>query len=370
VSIHRAKSGKWEVRWRQGSRNRSRTFDRKPDAVRFDAEARRISQLGGVIPQRVGGTTFEDFAAEWLVSRNDLARRTRELYLQLIDVHLAPGLGHLPLGELRPSVLWTWQQDRLADGAGIVQLGKATTLLGQILDHAVRLELIPANPARTLRQPKQLRRVPVPLSPEEVEGMRTWMLSRERLGDATLISTLAYGGLRPGEALALRWADFDRDRLSVTKAIAYGEEKETKTGATRGVHLLRPLAQDLTTWRLATLRRGGLIWPRAKDAKPWERHDWQNWRRRWFSKAAEAIDRKGIRPYDLRHSAASLWISGGAPVTEVAQQLGHSPAVCLNTYAHLIDAARGRESADPETWIAEARGIGNEGAVRSSFGAG
>jgi integrase len=355
VSIHQGKNGKWQVRWREGKRNRSRTVDRKSDAIRLDAEVRRISQLGGIIPSRAGGTTFETFAAEWLVSRRDLAARTRELYLQLLDHHIVPELGHLPLTDLRPAMLWDWQQARLRDGAGPVQMGKATTLLKQILDHAVRLELIGRNPASALAQPKHLRRVPQPLSPDEVEDLRAWMLERERLGDATLISVLAYGGLRPGEALALRWADFDRDRLAVTKAIAYGEEKETKTGATRGVHLPRAAAMDLAAWKLASVSPAGLIWPRAKDLMPWERHDWQNWRRRWFSKAAKAIGREGLRPYDLRHSCASLMIAEGRPVTEVASQLGHSPTVCLTTYAHLIDSARGREIRTADAWIAEAR---------------
>ena len=45
-----------------------------------------------------------------------------------------------------------------------------------------------------------------------------------------------------------------------------------------------------------------------------------------------------LRPHDLRHTAASLAISGGASVKVVQRQLGHSsPAVTLNTYTGLFN---------------------------------
>jgi hypothetical protein len=40
MSIHRTKASKWEVRYREGRRNRSKTFDLKEDARAFEAEAR------------------------------------------------------------------------------------------------------------------------------------------------------------------------------------------------------------------------------------------------------------------------------------------------------------------------------------------
>ena len=50
--------------------------------------------------------------------------------------------------------------------------------------------------------------------------------------DATLISVLAYAGLRPQEALALRWRDVGERTLMVNAQ---------KTGQRRNVRLLAPL---------------------------------------------------------------------------------------------------------------------------------
>jgi hypothetical protein len=47
VSVHR-KGQKWVVRYRDGGHNRSRSFDRKADAERFDAEVKRRRQLGAL----------------------------------------------------------------------------------------------------------------------------------------------------------------------------------------------------------------------------------------------------------------------------------------------------------------------------------
>ncbi len=44
-----------------------------------------------------------------------------------------------------------------------------------------------------------------------------------------------------------------------------------------------------------------------------------------------------IRPYDLRHSFASLLLHERYSVVEVARQLGHNANVRLSTYGHVFD---------------------------------
>jgi len=43
------------------------------------------------------------------------------------------------------------------------------------------------------------------------------------------------------------------------------------------------------------------------------------------------------RPYDLRHAAVSLWLSGGVPPARVAERAGHSVEVLLRVYAKCLD---------------------------------
>ena len=69
--------------------------------------------------------------------------------------------------------------------------------------------------------------------------------------------------------------------------------------------------------------------------------------RGWPGPRAEAL-----RP---EHSFASLLLAEGRQPLYVAKQLGHSLAVLLSTYAHLIDEYAERQPIDAETEIAKAR---------------
>ncbi len=63
-----------------------------------------------------------------------------------------------------------------------------------------------------------------------------------------------------------------------------------------------------------------------------------NFRRDVFDGAAAAAGLRGLRPHDLRHTAASLAIGAGANVKAVQQMLGHaSAAMTLDVYAGLFN---------------------------------
>jgi integrase len=95
-----------------------------------------------------------------------------------------------------------------------------------------------------------------------------------------------HAGLRPGEALGLRWADLGVNTLLIERAISLGEEGDTKTRRHRAVRLLSPLKRDLAEWRLASGRPSetALVFP-GVDGTPWTLAAYQSWRRRAFRRA-------------------------------------------------------------------------------------
>lgn len=114
------------------------------------------------------------------------------------------------------------------------------------------------NPMRIATRPrrKSQKREPVLLGPAEVEMIRSAMGPR----DAALVSVLAYAGLRPGEALALTWADITQTHIRVDKALSMGQLRGTKTGKERRVPLIAPLRSDLTQWRMRIGGRRTTSW--------------------------------------------------------------------------------------------------------------
>jgi integrase len=231
MSVQRHGKG-WRVRWKNpdGSFG-SNTLSLKRDAVAYDAEVKRRKRLGQLADLDAGTESLNDYVASvWAPSFGAmLAPKARKLYSGLYDTHLSPTLGSVPLREIRPELISRWQADRLAAGAGPTAVAKSLTLLGNILQRAVESGRIPTNPQRLVRRAPLPRRSEVkPLPPRVVEKLRAASTPR----DSMLISILAYSGLRPGEALALRWGDV-RERFCPAPG-------PTRPGSGRVAAALRP----------------------------------------------------------------------------------------------------------------------------------
>jgi integrase len=349
----------WRVRWRQAGRNRSKVLGRKRDAEAFDAELVRRKRTGELAALDAGKESLAEFGEEWwrLYAQPNLARSTLRGYASMWDAHVLPRLGSVPLRELTPDVINRFRLELEADGVGPTSVRKSLTLLQGVLRRAWEWGRIASNPAVPVRKPAVPRkRAVVPLAPERVELLRAWMLERRLVRDATLVSVLAYAGLRPGEALALTWAHVRERTLLVEGAVSLGEIEGTKTGRRRTLPLLGPLAQHLGEWRLAAGRPGDdeLVFP-GHDGGPWTLSAYRNWRRRVFRPAASAVGLSGSRPYDLRHSFVSLLIAEGRSVVVVARQAGHSPTMALDTYAHVFEEFDPAERVNAADRIRKAR---------------
>jgi integrase len=350
----------WRVRWRDElNRERSKVLGTKRDAEAFDAEIRRRKRTGELATMDAGKETLANFAEEWwrLYAVPNLAPKTLRVYADLWDRYVLPRLGGYPLRNLTPEVLARFRADLAGAGVGDPTIRKLMSIVQGVLQRAVEWHRLTTNPARAVRKPpqKRMRRIEPP-SPLAVERMRARLRANGRLRDATLVCVLAYAGLRPGEALALEWQHIGDRTILIEGAVALGNVKETKTRQTRSVRLLPPLATDVAEWRLACGRPDGstFVFP-GLEGRPWADHDWRNWRKRVYAPVAEAVQLDGSRPYDLRHAFCSLLIAEGLSVVEIAQQAGHSPAMMLATYAHVIEELAGTERRPAEAVIRDAR---------------
>jgi integrase len=289
-----------------------------------------------------------------------LAPKTRLHYASLYDHHLRPFLGSIALRDIDPETVGRWQADRLGAGGGPVAVRQALDLLGSVLEHAFVSGRIAQNPVRRVKRARLPRREEVQaLPPATIETMRAALVAR----DAALLSVLAYAGLRPGEALGLRWGDIREQTILIQRSVSLGEEADTKTRQHRTVRLLVPLAADLRGWRMAADRPGDdqLVFP-GKDGQPWTQAAYQSWRRRAFRRATQAAGLAHARPYDLRHSFASLLLHEARSVINVARQLGHDARLTLTRYGHVMDELEDTPRIEAEAAIAAARRkVGQDG---------
>jgi integrase len=116
------------------------------------------------------------------------------------------------------------------------------------------------------------------------------------------------------------------------------ERATTKSGRSRLVPLNDPVRPVVESWACGRAPDDLLV-----PAPEGDYLSAQNWRRavHWTTTGL------GRRPHDLRHTAASLWISAGVDIKAVSSWLGHSTAkLTLDTYGHLMGTDADRAALD------------------------
>ena len=189
------------------------------------------------------------------------------------------------------------------------------------------------NPATGVRLPRAGRAEPRFLTIGDVERLVV------AAGDhGAVILTLALTGLRFGELPALRVRRLDEVRRRLTIAESVTEVSGRLVWSTPTSHQTRtvpvprsllPVLVEAAVGKgpddlLFTAPGGGTL-------------RLQNWRRDVFGPACARAGLEGVRPHDLRHTAASLAVSAGANVKAVQRMLVHaSAAMTLDVYAGLF----------------------------------
>lgn len=164
-------------------------------------------------------------------------------------------------------------------------------------------------------------------SPKEREDLLSRLCGQEKVYFSLLFGT----GVRPGEALALTWQDYDGTKIEVTKSISKRRLGPTKTGVRRTVYVprwVRPILNGHTT-RFA----GGYIFVNSHGT-PYLDTDifnsaWRDAHRR--SRIPYRI------PYTCRHTRAAELLSAGVQPAAAAKQLGHSVEMFLRVYSEFIE---------------------------------
>ena len=228
-----------------------------------------------------------------------------------------------------------------AEGHSGALVRRCLSALSAVLRHGNRdLGAVRRNPVRDLdrgdRPPSKRRSEPRYLAPAEVEVLLA------KLGDEyrPVAAALFYGALRVSEALALRWADVDFDKATLT---VRGTKSEASWAT---IPLLAPLAAQFRAQRkrqaakgLARIRPEALVF-QSESGKPQHRRN--ALRAVQAAAVAAGLNGKGREPvgcHDLRHSCAAFAFSLGMTPVEVSRLLRHSdPVITLSIYAGLDDA--------------------------------
>jgi integrase len=143
---------------------------------------------------------------------------------------------------------------------------------------------------------------------------------------ADLVRFILLTGARKGEARTARPEQFNLDLAIWTK-----KASTTKQRKMHRVPLSRAAVAFVQT-RLARLPAGSeWLFPGHVEGKPIGDI------RRFWADIQKAAGLEGVRVHDLRHTFASLLVSGGMSLPMVGKLLGHSSPKTTQRYAHLLD---------------------------------
>lgn len=329
---------------------------RKKDAQRVLNDLLHAKDMGRLIePSRM---TLNEYLDEWLEvsARQRLRVRTFKEYRLQLDRYVRPALGSRRLMELSTPIIQRRYTEMLAQGlsARTVQLTHA--ILRRALQVAVQWDKLPYNPAAGVELPTTTKRradgngeiIDDDSKPLQVmTEVQAERFLRVVVGDrwGVLLTLLLTTGLRPSEAIALKWTDLDpaARTLQVARTLKQVdgrwvfEPPKTK-------HSRRQVALPLGTVRsLSTLPRAGELMFMSDAGKPVGlRSVIENHYKPLLKRAGIDTD---LRLYDLRHTHATLLLLAGVNIKVVSERLGHaSVTITLNTYSHVLPTMQ-RESA-------------------------
>ncbi|WP_300268293.1 site-specific integrase [Microbacterium sp.] len=346
ISSRPRKDGRWEARLTLPDGRRKSFYGKTWKEAEQKLQRARAELERGALPAQ-GRMTVDQLWDEY-VRTNPKGLRKTTLFPRSYSWarHVSPVIGNVKLAKLTPMHIQRVVTTARKNGLNTHTVFSVYSNLKAVLEQAVRWQLIPSNPARSVDVPKgKPRELPLRTS-EEVERFLA-AIPRNPYRAAFM---LAVGlGLRSGEVRGLRWSDidFDRGTISVMQTasvlggeIVYGEGK---TDSARRVLPMPDFIRDVLREQRVRANEQRL------RAFTWEDHDLvfpgrhgrplsTNTLLMQLDAICEDAGVPRLTFHHLRHLCATLLLKQGVSPRIAQRILGHaSSRVTLEVYQHVTE---------------------------------
>ena len=297
---------------------------------------------------------FADYMEEWLeIVKTSIATVTYSSYSMMVKKTIAPYFRRrkIKLVDLTAKDIQNFYLAELKRVSANTVIHYHANI-HKALKYAVKLDLIPTNPADKIERP---RKGSFKGSFYDTEEMKLLLEAVKGTKFEIPVMLAAFYGLRRSEVLGLKWdaVDFDKNTITIKHTVTTceldGKRILVKEDRTKNKASMRTLPLvDFAKEKLLSLKAeqeenrmlcgrsyikdfigyicineiGDLIKPGYLSVE--------------FPKLLEKKGLRRIRFHDLRHSCASLLIANGVPMKQIQEWLGHSDfSTTANIYAHL-----------------------------------
>ena len=286
----------------------------------------------------------------WMDSivRPNRAETTVYAYQKIIDNHIDPALGTVPLKRLTPKMVQEYYTEtQRANGLSSNTMRRHHDLLSSALRSAVRQDVIPASPMERVEPPRVRTTESYFYNNQELK-----LLYQKIEGNILELAVKLAGslGMRREEICGLKWENVDLQRHLVLireARTAYGAtivQKETKNrSSVRTLYLPDEVYLLLEQEQARQQQERCLQSPTYNhtdhvilDAKgvPYS----PNALSLAFTRFVKKNDLPRLTFHGLRHTFATIASCQGASLFDIGKALGHStPATTGRIYTHLVD---------------------------------
>ena len=274
---------------------------------------------------------FKDFANQWFGERSIEWRRSHiRSLISTLNGHLIPHFGSMVVGRITKSDVLEFRTqlgkvkgrgDK--DGLSSKRINEIMGLLRQIINEATdRFEF--TSPMLNIKKLRQRKIDVEPFSLVDVQRI----LATVRADYKNYFTTRFFTGMRTGEVHGLKWkyVDFNLRIIMVRETFVLGEDEYTKTDRSqRDIQMSQPVFDALKAQFAATGKTSEYVFCNLAG----EPLDNKNFSDRVWYPLLRHLGLKERRPYQMRHTTATLWLSSGEAPEWIARQLGHTSTEML-----------------------------------------
>ncbi|MCA0212107.1 MAG: site-specific integrase [Proteobacteria bacterium] len=304
---------------------------------------------------------FKAFVDTWMQERSIEWRRSHiRSLLSTLNGRLIPHFGSKHVGQITKSDILLYRAS-LAEGPGrgdkslsAKRINEIVGILCQILAEAA--ERFDFNSPGANVKRLRVRRTDVdPFSLTEVQSI----LATVRADYKNYFVVRFFTGMRTGEIHGLKWKyiDFERRLILVRETFVLGEDDYTKTdGSQRDIQMSQPVFEALREQYKATAKLSEYVFCNQLG-QPLDNKNFSD--RVWYP-LLRHLGLNERRPYQMRHTAATLWLASGEAPEWIARQLGHtSTEMLFRVYSRYVPNLTRQDGSAMERLLASRLSQGN-----------
>ncbi|WP_373974138.1 site-specific integrase [Chitinibacter sp. SCUT-21] len=301
-------------------------------AAKFAPERTNTPKAVTVVPVKEStadegkGPFFNSFILEWLQESQISWRRSHLVNIQgMIDKYYIPAFGHIRVGAVTRADLLKFRSSLAKVSGRNGNITLSANRINKIMDPLRRVfeeaaDRYDFNTPFVRIKPLKVPRSDVqPFTLAEVRQI----IESVRPDFKNYYTVRFFSGMRTGEIDGLKWkyVDFERRVIMVRETIVAGEEDYTKTDSSqRDIAMCGPVFDALENQYRATGTMSEYVFCNLQGLPI----DHNNITKRvWYPLLAH-LGLEKRRPYQSRHTAATLWLAAGEAPEWIARQMGHA----------------------------------------------